>query len=188
MVIAAGLLSLSSVSLAHTGGESHRAIVSVERDAVRALLFMQVPAGRRAEHLIASHDLNHDGRLDSLEGRLLAMRLGDEVVGGWLLTAGTVAPMPSHIAARAAVTDTGAVLVALLLEYPPTRERVSVRIVSSSQARGPVRSRSAMVELQATNGISRSSHAIAKDAPVVGPILLQPGGAAAWIDTRSLAP
>ena len=185
LTLAVALFAAAPVG-AHSGGENHRAIVSVDEDAVRALLMMQVPEGRRARGLLARFDLDHDGDLDPVEGQLLANLLGAEVVGGWQLSIGPSAPLPKNIDARATVSESGGLLVALLLEYPPARpnERVRVRIIEPPSGRSPVKARAVVVELQATAGVAESSHPVETDAPVVGPVVLEPGGPGAWL--RSL--
>jgi hypothetical protein len=189
--LAGSLLSLAilvpATAAAHTGGESHRAIVSVEPDAIRTLLMMQVPAGRRASGLLARFDFDRSGDLNALEGQLLAAHLGAELVGGWLLKLGETAPVPKNIDARAAVSEGGGLLIALLLEYPPATaaQRVGVQVLATPGGRSPVKARAVVVEVQSSAGVSQSSHPVARDAPVMGPIVLQPGGEGAWLRAKS---
>lgn len=179
-------LLAAAPAAAHTGGENHRAIVSVDPDGVRALLIMQVPAGRRASGLLSRFDLDHDGDLDALEGQLLANLLGAEIVGGWVLKVGRTASAPRSVDARATVSDTGGLLLALMLEYPPARpgERVRVRVLDTPAGRFPVKARPVVVEIQAPGGVAESSHPVADDAPVLGPLVLEPGGAGAWLRAK----
>lgn len=181
-------LALAAQASAHTGGENHRAIVSIEPDAIRTLLLMQVPAGERATALLARFDMDRNGELNALESQLLVAKLGAETVGGWVLKVGKVAPRPKDLAARASVTESGGLLVAILLEYPPASrgERVRVRVLETP-AGSPVKARPVFVEVQAPAGVAESSHPVAKDAPVMGPVVLAPGKSGAWLRAKQVA-
>jgi hypothetical protein len=192
LLVTLASLALASPALAHEREAQHRAIVSARVDQgallVEALLLMELPSGRRATALIQRADLDRSGTLDALESRLVSSELGPEVVGGYVLRLGEAALVPQEVEEKATVSESGGVLVALLLRYRAPLDklpgRLAAQILERPAGQGTARARPMMIELQASPPLRLrgASAPRAKDAPVVGPVLLRPAGSAAWIE------
>lgn len=187
------LLCGAGAAQAHERLEEHRAIVSLRPDGrggleAEALLMMEIPSGPRSQRLGVAYDLNRDGTLQEAELVALADALGPEVIGGWVLREGGRAPTPLGAQARARVTPAGGVVVAVFLRYelggvPGTVRRISAHVLPKPAGKAALQARALKVELQAEGGVElRGSAApIAQDAPVVGPVVVEPGGEV-WVE------
>jgi hypothetical protein len=190
LVVAA--VSFAAPAWGHEGSPKHRAVVSARAEpgalVVEVLLMMEIPDGVRARRLRARADVDRSGSLEPLEARALASELGAEVVGGYVLRRQGRALRPAEAQDAASVGPEGALVVAILLRYRVEAlrgapERLSVEVLASP-AGGEVGSRPLVVELQAAAPlvIGAASGPVAADAPVVGPLTVQPGAPGAWFE------
>ena len=176
---------------AHEFDNEHRAIATVSHLAdggldVQVLLLMKMPAGEATDRVLVLFDIDRDGALSPGEAKLVADHLGSQAVGGYLLRVQGRPGRPTAAQASATLTPQGELVVAVLLTYRPKVEAgapVTIGVEVLPTPAGSIRrSPPVIVELQSRPplAIRQSSHPVATDAPVVGPVRAAPGAAAVW--------
>lgn len=194
VAVALLLVVPTAEATAHQLEVKHRAIVTFKtvaadhRSSAEVILLMEVPPGVRAARLRVEYDLDHDGELNPAEALMLSGDLGAETVGGYVLRRDGAPQIPAAVKSAAAFMEGGGIAVAILLDYPlasigalPTR--LEVDVLKTPGGGTPFRSKPLTVELQVAGAkIAASSHPIASDAPVLGPVELSPGQPGAWVE------
>jgi hypothetical protein len=182
----------STEAFAHEFEVKHRAIATVRQSSdaglrAEVILLMEVPPGVRATRLRVQYDLDHDGDLNAAEALLLAGDLGAETVGGYVLRQDSKPQTPLGIKSSAAFSEDGGVTVAVLVDYllapfAGQTSKVAVDVLETPGGGAPLRSRPLSVELQVVGAVvSASSHPMASDAAVLGPVEIAPGQSGAWV-------
>ncbi len=193
--LCAVLTLLTSTAYAHESDDTHRVIANVATSPkglqVQTLLMMQIPAGERATRLKLQADLDKNGKLNELEAGILADNLSHELVGGYVLRYADKGVPPADAKARATIDQDGGILLALLFIYQlpaptPGHDKLSIHVLATPRgSTTPSPGLVAEIQVQPPLQMGKSSHPRAKDAPVVGPATLSPGGPGVWIELQT---
>ncbi len=175
---------------AHDYDETRRLLVTVNADALEALVVWELPAGPEAELLRGMIDLDRDGSIADTgwEPILQTQLLGPRLMRGlsFELAGAPVALVPEQVAYRdGAGEGSRRGFVAMLLlraatPPAPTADVLRVAIAPNTPA--------TQLELQLGDGVELVDSPVppAPDAPVIGPLSLLPGEPTA-IEVRRLA-
>jgi len=200
VLLASVSLFVASSAESHEFDARHRAIVTIrhspdvatthDKATTRAevILLMEIPKGRRAGLIRVQYDLDHNGRLNPAEALLLAGDLGSEAVGGYVLRQDNKPMKPVGIKSSGAFTEDGGIAVAVLLDYKLTTvmtkpSKIKVEVLETPGGGTPLRARPISVELQVMGAqVRSSSHPLATDVAVLGPVEILPGKPGAWVE------
>lgn len=177
--------------------------VRVDRGvSVEALVMLEIQAGPRVAALTRQHDIDRSGTFNPVEALALAGALSPELLGGYAVEIDGEAGRLRRGEVRAERTPDGGLVVAALLRYdgpdgrwaPGATHRVRIPRVGPRDApKSDTRASGVApltLEIQLSSAVRplETSHPLAHDAPVLGPVELAAGADDVWVTARVQTP